>query len=256
MGFAKELIYWFPLPARGLAIGMSVWRKLAGELPVFFAFLVISELSSLARLGVYFLTDYPRVYKPYFYTYWLTGSILSAVALLATLELCARLFPGFRRVSFYRKLFPFAAIPILGIGIVAGLIRIFVGSKWAIVLVRIVFGFDGIRVALLFFFVALMQLMGRRWKNYELGIAVGLSVIAAQSLLTSSVLSGFPRLRSIAEVLGPFADDIACILWLLSIWSFKRARAEDDGPLDPEVLKAAEDARNAMKEMITRPDRR
>jgi hypothetical protein len=254
MGFAKELIYWFALPARGLAIFMSVWRKFVSELPVFFAFLIAGELSDLARLAVYYLTGYPKVYKPYYYTYWLTGSILSAMALLASLELCGRLFPGFRRVSFYRRLFPIAAIPILVIGLMAGLTRI-MGFPWAVALLKIVFGFDATRIAFLFFFVALMLLMGRTWKGYEFGIALGLSIDAAESMVSSGFFAGYPRIRSIVEVLGPFTDDIASVIWLVSIWSFKKIRAEDDGPLSPDVLQAAERAESAIKDLVTRSDR-
>jgi len=256
MGFAKELIYWFALPARGLAILMSVWRKLARELPVFFIFLIAAELSDLARLAVYYLTDYPRNRAPYYYTYWMTGSILSAMALLAVLELCARQFPGFRRVAFYRRLFPMAAIPILGTGLMAGLVKV-KGYPWAAALLKIVLGFDAANVALLFFFVALMLLMGRRWRAWELGIAFGLGINAADSVLNSGIFSGYPRVRSIAEVLGPFTDDIACMFWLLSIWSFKKVHTEDDeAPLSPDVLKTAEQTESAMKDLIGRSNRR
>src|SRR5258708_11206406 len=117
-GIVLQLVYWLSLPTRGLAIGAMVWRKLMPELPVFACYLIVSEACNAARFVAFRTSP-----KAYFYTYWLTDSFVSAFALLAVYELLARrLFPGFRRVRFYRRFFPIAAVPILGIGILAGFV--------------------------------------------------------------------------------------------------------------------------------------
>jgi len=249
-----QFVYWFALPTRGLAIGAFAWRKLIGMFPVFFFYLLASELSDIARLITYWT---PRGFSSHAYqmTYWLTDSVVSAFALLATWELCGRrLFSGFQRVSFYRRIFPVAAVPILGAGLLASFVIVTgykSGGQTVAWLVRFVHGFDGLRIAVLFFFVALMVLMGRQWRTYEFGVAVGLGIDAGGFLVTSSAVLKFEVIRSFAAVLPSLANDLACIIWLITFVRAGRGLVPiEAGEIDPGLVYEAKKTEDALKSLL------
>jgi hypothetical protein len=253
-GIVLQLVYWLSLPTRGLAIGAMVWRKLVLEFPVFACYLMVSEAGDIARLVAYRTSS-----KAYFFTYWCTDSVVSAFALLAVYELLVRrLFPGFQRVRFYRRLFPIAAIPILGIGISAAFV-ILTGYQTAAIFVRIIHSFDGLRLASLVFLAALMLMMGRRWRGYDLGIALGLGLDAIGFLITASTFTKFKTIRPIALIASPIANDLACLVWLIACLRAQKSNlpAEEQAQMiEPQIVgeaRKSEDAVKAWLESTRRP---
>jgi hypothetical protein len=217
------------------------------ELPVFACYLMVSEACNAARFVAFRTSP-----KAYFYTYWLTDSFVSAFALLAVYELLARrLFPGFRRVRFYRRFFPMAAVPILGIGILAGFV-IVTHYKKAGILVQIVHSFDGLRLALLVFLAALMLMMGRRWRGYELGVALGLGLDAMGFLVTASTFAKFKTLRPIGLIASPIASDLACIVWLIACLRAQKSSLPEDEPaqVDSQIVGEARKSEDTVKSWL------
>jgi hypothetical protein len=240
-GVGWEAVYWFALPVRGLILGVLLWRKLVKGSPAFFAYLLISELCDIARLLTRFISR-----DAYFYTYWISDTLVTALALVATYEVALqRLFVAFQRVRFYRWLFSIAAVPITAVGLLSGFL-IATAYKRAALLFQVVHGFDAVRVAMLFFLVLLMLFMGRRWKRYEFGIAVGLGVDAAGTLLAAGFAEQLKFLPQFGRALPSLASDAACIVWLVAA-----VRAEpvfdDTKPIDPMIIEEARKSKEALK---------
>jgi hypothetical protein len=239
-----QVVYWMALPVRGLTIGIFVWRRLIRQFPAFFLYIVMSECGDIA--GIASLIVFGGHSTAYYYISWFSGSLVSAFALLAAYELCGRrLFARFAKVSFYRHLFPIAAILILGAGLLAGFVVVR-GYPGGAIFVRFVHGFDGLRLAMLFFLVALMVLMGRQWKRYEFGVTLGLAIDAAGFLVTSGAFSKFPLIRPIDGAIPSIANDLACIIWLVAFLR-QEPISDDTKPIDPTIIEEARKSREALK---------
>jgi len=249
---ALQFVYWLALPVRGLVIAVLFRRKLVGELPVFFSYTLVSEIADIVRLIVYCTTD-PGHSRAYMMAYWLTDFVVSAFALLAVWELFGRrLFSGFQRVSFYRRIFPVVAIPILVAGLVASFV-IVTGDRRAGIFVRFVHSFDGLRIAALFFFVALMVLMGRHWQRYELGVAAGLGIDAVGFLVTRGVFLKFAILKPIMSALPAMANDVACAIWLITLLGAGKKPVPDEADaIAPGAVDEAKKTAEALKSLLTR----
>ncbi|MBZ5522074.1 MAG: hypothetical protein LAP21_07510 [Acidobacteriia bacterium] len=236
-----ELVYWFALPARGLILGVLLSRRLVKASPAFFSYLLISELGDLARLLTSFIGR-----DAYFYTYWISDTLVTALALVATYELSLqRLFVAFHRVRVYRWLFSIAAIPIIAVGLLSGFLKA-TAYKRAEFLFKIVHGFDAVRVAMLVFLVLLMLFMGRRWKRYEFGVATGLGVDAAGSLLAAGFAEQLRHFPQFGRALPSLANDVACVIWLIA--SLRTEPPSDDTkPIDPGIVDEVRKSEEALK---------
>lgn len=242
----KEIFWgavdWFSLPALVVLSLALIRKKFAREFPFFFCYAVASALISGARLLAY------GSRHRYFYVYWISDSVSTVLALLATCELAVRrLFPNFQRIRFYRYLF------LIGGVIIAVSAALTAASNKTLVLMPIVIRglhtIDFLRVALLLFFVALMLFMGRRWGRHEFGIAFGLGITAAAWLATLAVFT--KSLSSIANVFPIFAYDAACIIWLVTLLRHEKPASTPSAPVAPEVLQQAREWEQTLKQSLT-----
>src|SRR5205085_1505213 len=155
--------------------------RLIKKFPFFFSYIATGFLIDAARLATYRGNPIS-----YFYVYWISDSVGTLFAFLATGELIlTRLFPRFHKVRFYHYLFWAAAVFVIGFTVVTEY-----SSKAAVllpVLIRVLHTIDFLRVSIVIFFVALMMFMGRRWGQYEFGIAFGLGVNAAALLASFAI---------------------------------------------------------------------
>ena len=173
-----QFLGWMSLPVLAVVAGILVWRRLHRAFPLFFWFLLVTEMVGLLRFMAQFGTR-----RTYTYVYWVTDLAIMTFNFLAVYELLVlRLFPRFYRVKLYRLLFVAAASAIIFVGWLTA----FQSSRGISALLVEARVLDFVVVAMLAFLVALMLLMGREWTKYDFGIAFGFGINAAASLITSA----------------------------------------------------------------------
>lgn len=205
-GLFWQIIYWFSTVALAILGWLLIRRKLSQAFPFFLTYVIVSLLGELAGKIVYGIGT-----RVYYYTYWIAHLVDAVFIFLATYELFIRhLFPRFHKLKFYRYLFFIAALAIIGLAIptVLGAVKVAVLGG----VIRIV---DFLQVAILFFFVGLMTFMGREWGQYELGIALGLSVDAAVFLITFAIFIKSGALHGLVRELPVLGEDAASFIWLV-----------------------------------------
>jgi len=248
MTLVHAIIGWSPLPVLLLLAGVLVWRKLYREFPLFFSYVCASCADQIATLmAVRVLHVAPL---SYFNIYWISHLLVTVFSLLAAYELFVkRLFRAFYKVRVYRYIFAGAAALILVLSVLT--LRHNIAP---LILARIIYMLDLARVTILFFFIALMLLMGRRWERYEFGIALGFGIDAAAFLASLAffarhIPAGWPK-KVFAEV-PPMAYDLACIVWLVSFLRPKgQERLQTDEPIDPGVIEDAKRSEDVLKKWI------
>jgi hypothetical protein len=139
--------------------------------------------------------------------YWISDAISAAFALVATYELFVkRLFPSYYRIRFYRALFPIAAV-LITFGAVCNAL---LGGHFSI-LAKIIHLYIFIRAAGLFFFVALMLVMGRQWSKQEFGIALGFGLDVSGSLVLLGTWAHTSNRSATIARLTLITYDIVCL---------------------------------------------
>jgi hypothetical protein len=247
------LIDWFALPSLVLLACILFYRKLNREFPLFLSYVIATVLVGLIRIPASRASAI--VYSN---VYWISDIVVVLFAFLATYELfIGRLFPNFYRIRFFRYLFPLAAILVNIVVICAALY----GNHKRVLLLTARIG-EFLRAAILFFFVALMTLMGRRWERKEFGMAFGFGLDVSLSLASIAIVS--EPLSSIAKwvhaanrseifnLLPVIAYDIACIIWLYCFWSAPKIQFAPTLP--PEALQEAKKWEGSLKDFIA-PDK-
>src|SRR5262249_35493898 len=216
------VVDWSSVPMMAGVTGILVWKRLHREFPFFFWFLVVTQAVGVLRFVAQYGT--PRTY---YYAYWASGLAFEICNILAVYELFAqRLFARFHRTNVYRWLFPVTA---LVISLFAWLTSKETSSVTSIVVIvtRVL---EFVAVALLVFFIALMMVMGRMWTKYEFGIAFGLVINSAGSLVTSAMWVRTHYQWTIIDRLPALALDISCLLWLYCFWSGDRTQVTPASP--------------------------
>jgi hypothetical protein len=232
-------IDWFSLPALALLAGILLYRKLHKEFPLFFSYIVATELVGLARLAA---SSAPT--KVYSYTYWISDVVLVAFAFLATYELfIKRLFPGFYRIRFFRYLFPAVAFAVTLV--VVG-VALYSNHGRALLLTAKIYEF--LRAVILFFFVGLMVVMGREWEKMEFGIAFGFGIDVAVSLLSVAIWARVYQENPLLNRLPVIVYDIACIVWLYCVLTAEKTASAP--PISPEALHEAKKWEGTLKNLV------
>src|SRR5579864_3749716 len=242
-GLYWQIVYWFSTPALAALGAVFLLRRISRWFPFFFAYVMVALLSDVSRLVVY-----PRSFRVYAYTYWISQIVNMVFAILAIFELfLKRLFPQFQKIGFYRYLFSLAALIVIVLATVTAFYSIPTGS-----LVKVVHVLDFLRVATLFFFVSLMVFMGRRWGRYEFGIALGFGLDAATFLIAFAINTRPGLLRSLAANMPVFAYDIACLVWLITFIGSEKPGGIVPESVNPEVLQEARKWEEAAKSSLSR----
>lgn len=240
-----EMINWLSFPLLGALIAILLVRKIQCIYPAFFVYAVSEFLSDAGRFIVYYSGgSSTRLYKN---TYWTTDIITTIFAALVIYELFVRrIFPGFQKIRFYRSLFPIAALVII---VLAGL-NLTNNIKLTILL-KTLHVIDFVRAATIFFFVALMLLVGRRWERHEFGIALGMAIESCTSLV-AFIIPFFPvSSRGLVHTIPVIGYDVACLVWLVY---FARAGKLTESPhvepVTPELVQGAQQAEENLKEWL------
>ncbi len=244
-GWFLFLVNWLGLPALALLAFVLVYRRWHRIFPLFTLYIIAAELIGILRLLS--LQTPGRVYAK---IYWISDAISAALALIAVYELFfKRLFPSFYRVRFYRMLFPAVAILItMGTAVDALL-----GGHFSI-LAKTIHIYILVRAAGLFFFVALMLIMGRRWNKQEFGIAFGFALDVSASLILLGTWAHNSSRSAIIAGWSVIAYDIVCLLWLYCFWSPPKAQASD-AALSTEPLHQAKKWEDSLKDFMSQGKR-
>jgi len=238
-----DIVNWASLPVMAVIIALFVWRRLHREYPLFFLFLVVTELVGLLRLGARYGSS-----QTYFYVYWISDLLFDFVSLLAIYELfLLRLFPHFHKTRVYRYLFGItAAIIAIGAWRAAAASQN-VNAGFALI-TRVI---DFSIVAMLIFFGFLMLTMGRQWNRHDFGIAFGFALNNAAALITTAMWVRTRYRASIVDELPVLAFDISCLTWLIVFWKPEKPLQLAPAELHPEMVQQARHWEEQLKGWIT-----
>jgi hypothetical protein len=247
-GWFWEIVNWLSLPILTALAGIFLWRGLNREFPLFFGFIVVSDVSTVLRFVAQFSS--PRAY---FYSYWITDLVIMVFNFLAIYELfVTRLFPGFFKIRFYRYLFPLMAAAIIFLGWLTALESPDKNAAFFIE-ARVL---DFAMAAMLAFFAGLMMLMGRVWTRYDFGIATGFGINAAVFLFASAMWVRTHYRPSSVDHLPLIAYDISCLIWLCCFWSAPKIQGPvPPQPLAPEALHEAKKWEQSLKDFMSQGKR-
>jgi hypothetical protein len=245
--WANILIDWLGLPSLALLACILLYRKFYREFPLFFCYVVVTEIVGLTRFAA-------SKGSPSFYSsvYWISDLVVGLVTFLAIYELFVRrLFPNFYKVRFFRILFTVVAILVNVLVVIAA----FYGNHKRLLLLSARIE-EFLLAALIFFFAALMTFMGRKWEMKEFGIAFGFGLEVAISLASVGFWTQAAKRSPLVSRIPVIAYDIACIIW---IYCFLRAPKSEPvipaAPLSPEALLEAKKWENSLKEFMSQGKR-
>jgi hypothetical protein len=236
-------VRWFPVVAVAWLIVLFVWRRLWRELPFFFVY-----LTTVLLLVVVAYVAIRLGRRVYFYTYWVSDLLASAVVFLPMYEVfLRRLFKGFAKTRLYRNIFPIATFVILLLAVLTALqspdkhVAFQMASR----------AFDFMRTAILVFFIGLMAFMGRQWTRYDLGITLGFAIQAAVALANAAVRAQMHYRPTMMDTVEAVSYNLTCIIWLITFWKpEKPAQLMPAEQLDPEMLHQARSWEGQLKDWI------
>lgn len=218
--WANQIIDWFSLPSLALLAWIMLSRGWRKEFPLFFLYVIATQLVGYTRLLAYGAPA--DVYRT---VYFVSDIVQAVFAFLATYELFVkRLFPRSQKVPLFRYLFPSIAIVIALLAVSSAL---YGNHKNALVVTARVY--EVCHVAVLFFFVALMILMGRQWSKQEFGIACGFGLDVSTFLSILALWSQGYHPKPPMSRIPVIAYDLACIIWIFTFW-------KPESPQPPPVL--------------------
>lgn len=238
---------WVGLPSLALLAIILIYRRWYREFPYFCLYVIGAEFVGIARL--FFLDAPTRIYSR---VYWISDTALAALAFLAAYELFfKRLFAGFYKTRFYRRLFPATAI--LATAFVAG--GALIGGRLStLALATRVFVF--LQAAILVFFVVLMIVMGRRWSKQEFAIAFGFALDVSTSSILIGILSHTVSRNEMLKRIAVIAYDIACLVWIYCFWPAPKGSGTiSTTPLSAENLHEAKKWEDSLKDFMSQGKR-
>jgi hypothetical protein len=239
-----DVVAWVSLPLLVILAGVMLWRKLAREFPFFFTYAAVTAFIGIIRFVTY--KEYSA--KAYFYVYWSSDFVIFLVTSLAIYEIfLKRIFPGFGRVRFYRYLFPSFAVLI---SIVAFLMALHAPDQRAAFLMtsRIL---DFLRSTVIGFFVLLILFMGRSFAGHEFSITAGFGIQAAITLANGALKLHKGSRSAIMDRLELIAFDVACVIWLWSFSTGKKAPPKDFHDIDPNAIETARKWEKSLREFVS-----
>ena len=226
-------------------LGLLVRRCVYATLPCFFAYAAFAVGADLARFLVH---SHPGAY---YATYWITEAGYDLLGILVMYEVLRAVLGGLTRAWWARLIFP----AVLLAGVVLSLARAHAAPTqfsrrlaFCILIGEIAARF--IQVFVFAGLVALVRLLGLRWRQYPFGVATGFGLYATVMLLTTIKFSdfgtGFKLLWGWTSVV---AYSVAVLIW---VWFFSvPQKAENQNPelsaLSPGDLSEYKDALRRMR---------
>jgi len=206
-----------PLVALPLALCLEIWlavllyrRRVNKQFQVFFSYIVISVLASLARL----LTV--NHYAVYYYVYWASELLLILLSLSALNQVFWYTFRGFDFIWWFRPLYYGAIALALGITIRMAIVSPTVQAHPILsFIVDAEIAANVVRAGIVALFEAMVKPMAVRFRRYPFGIIVGFGVSSIVPVLAffSIYVSG-TKYEYPARILSGLSYIAALIIWL------------------------------------------
>jgi hypothetical protein len=192
------------------------------EFPAFLAFLGFSIVSAITGVAT---GGHAHIY---FYEYWISEVIYSALAFFALQEAVRSVFRNFHSLRWFKVSFPSIGILIL---IVALFRAAFFRSAHdyplivAIISLEIAIGF--LQFGIFSLFIILVRLFHLRWGQHAAGIVFGFGVSAAGSLVAFLLRSEFgTKFDPVIRIAPPIAYIIGVAIWLATFLKAESGRPE------------------------------
>jgi hypothetical protein len=240
-----KLLAWFiPLGLLALLFCLLLQRRAYKVCPWFFTYVAFAVAADLGR---FVALSHPRPYRT---TYWITEAGYDLLGILVMYEVLRAVLGGLTRAWWARLIFP--AVVVAGVGMSLARANV-VPSRLSGIEFYIVLGEIAVRFAQVFVFaglVALVRLLGLRWRQYPFGVATGFGLYATVMLLTTIKFSDFgTRFKLLWGWTSVVAYSVAVLIW---IWFFSvPQKAENQNPelsaLSPGDLKQYKDALRRMR---------
>jgi hypothetical protein len=240
-----NLLEWYiPLGLLVLLLWILLRRRAYKVSPWFFAYVAFAVAAGAVRFAVH------THQHPYYATYWITEAVYDLLGILVMYEVLRTVLGSLTRAWWARLIFPIVLVAGAGLS----LARIdAVPSRIVGLPVYIVAGEIAVRFVQVLVFaglVALVRLLGLRWRQYAFGVATGFGIYATVMLLTTTKFSDFgTRFKFLWSVTSVVAYSVAVLIW---IWFFSvPQKAETPSPdlsaPSPGDLKQYKDALRGMR---------
>lgn len=208
----KSLVWFIPLGLLALLLCLLLRKRAYNACPCFFAYVVFAVAADVAR---FLALDHQR---PYFATYWITEAGYDLLGVLVMYEVLRMVLGSLARARWARFIFP--AVLVAGVGMSMTRASV-VPSRLGGIEFYIVLGEIAVRFVQVFVFagvVALVPLLGLRWRQYPFGVATGFGLYATVMLLTTIKFSDFgTTFKMLWGWTSLVAYSVAVLIW---IWFF------------------------------------
>jgi hypothetical protein len=242
------VLRYIPLLLLAILLLVLVRRRAYREWPFFFAYVAFGVTADLCR----FISHLPSLhnYRLYFDIYWTTEALYDILGVLVMYEVLRSVLGGLSRARWFPIVFP--ALVVVGFGLSLAHAHAappkFEGVRLYIVIGEIAVRF--IEVLVFAGLVALVPLLGLRWRQYPFGIATGFGLYATVMLLTTTKFSDFgTRFIFLWGVTSIVAYSVAVLIW---IWFFSVPQKAETPMSDPSALSTGEGELKEYKDALRR----
>jgi hypothetical protein len=207
---------WLMMPLLWVLVRRGVYKQFRW----FFAYAVFAVTSDVVRLVV---GDYAQVYRA---TYWITDAGRCVLGILVMHEVFRALLGRLIKVWWARLIFPLVLAASIGLSIART--QTTAAQLGGRLMLYIVVGEIAVRFVQVLIFVglvAMVPLLGLRWRQYAFGIATGFGLYSTVALLATTKFSDFgTQFKFLWFVISVASYSIAVLIWL---WFFSVAEKSE-----------------------------
>jgi hypothetical protein len=241
-----KLVEWYiPLALLAILLWVLLQRRAYRIAPCFFSYAAFGLAAGVARFAI---RHHPHAY---YSTYWITEAGYDLLGMLVMYEVLRTLLSSLTHAWWSRLVFPIILLG--GIGLSLGRAQVAPVHFSGRMAFCIITGEIAVRFVQVFVFaglVALVPVIGLRWRQYSFGVATGFGLYATVMLLATTNYSDFgTRFKNLWDMTSLVAYSLAVLIW---IWFFsvpqkvESAKPELSAP-SPGDLKHYKDALRRMR---------
>lgn len=211
----------------GVCLLIASRRQTRNRFPAFLTYNAFEALSGIAGLAI---SGRAAVY---FFVYWTSHTLSLVLSFLAVYEVIDVVFKNFRRLNWFKFLFPLIALAALILASARNLLIPTTGGYPLFnTIVSLEIAVQFLQIFVLFLFFVLIRFFRMRRQQYAVGIALGFGISAAGSLVVFLLRSEFgTKLDPVVRSTPPIAYTLALVVWLATFLTPEPAH-----PLQGKVL--------------------
>ena len=209
----SDLVWYVPTALLLVLLGLLVRRDAYRACPYFFAYVAFGVAADTTR---FLVRDHPSLYS---WTYWLSEAGYDVLGILVMYELNRTVLRNLARTRWGRLIFPAALLA----GIILSIARAHAvppqfGHGLAFYVIVGEIAVRCVQVLIFVATVAIVLILGLRWRQYPFGIATGFGLYSVVALLMTTKFSDFgTRFIFFWTVTSVVAYSLAVLIW---IWFF------------------------------------